>query len=354
MAKKNRGKRGRQNAIRSFLAPLTPQQAKREARARTRLEFGEVGRALRSEMDASRQQSKNLNAWYQQYQNNMDRLRQGQLANTNALQEQSRQSAGLMNDAAAAQRTALNTEEAASAALRGATTSGAGATEAAGATQRQNLMAATRDANAQLGSSAYNRLAEVNAAADLGRQADQRQERNTQLKIRSKMRDLKRDKGAARLKNYRDIVQGERDYSIQKQGLAKDYGYQDAMRYVADQGLARAQTSAGATKYAADKYTASDLKTAKIYARGQNGQAITGSDIKTGLAHVNQLVADAPNSGKYARDMWRNPRALRTYLISKKNLDPKLAAIVVRRWRNTGPSPGSKSWSDKNKERSGR
>ena len=237
MAKKNRGKRGRQNAIRSFLAPLTPRQAKREARARTRLEFGEVGRALRSEMDASRQQSKNLNAWYQQYQDNMDRLRQGQLANTNALQEQSRQSAGLMSDAAAAQRTALDTEEAASAALRGATTSGAGATEAAGATQRQNLMAATRDANAQLGSSAYNRLAEVNAAADLGRQADQRQERNTQLKIRSKMRDLKRDKGAARLKNYSDVIRQERDYSIQNRTLAKDYGYQDAMRYVADQGV---------------------------------------------------------------------------------------------------------------------
>lgn len=354
MAKQNRPNRKRKGAIRSFLAPLTPKQARREANARTQLEFGEVARAIRGQLDASRQQSKNLNAWYEQYQGNMEKLRQGQLANTNALQEQSRKTGELMDTTAAAQRQALDSEEAKSAAIRGATTSGAGASEAAGATQRQNLMGSTRDVNAQIGASAYNRLAEVNAAAELGRQADQRQERNTRLKLQSKLRDVKRDKGAARVKNRADIIRQERDWAGFNRTLAQKDRYSNAMITQAQLGLAGKQASASATKYAAAKYSGAKIKAAKIYARGQNGQAITGADIKTGLAHVNQVIADADKPKEYARGLWKNPRALRTYLISKKNLDPKLAAIVVRRWRNYGPNPGSKSWSDKNEERSGR
>lgn len=216
MAEKNRKNK---NRIRSVVEPFSPKQIGRETKARVRLEFGDTQRALQGDLRASQQQSKNLNAWYGQYQDNMERLRQGQLANTSALQEQSRANAGLMNQAATAQREALDAEEAKSAALRGASTSGAGATEAAGETQRQALMASTSDRNAQMGSSAYNRLAEVNAAAGLGLQADQRRERGTRLETRSKMRDLARDKGASRVKNRSDIIRGERDFSIQNRTL---------------------------------------------------------------------------------------------------------------------------------------
>lgn len=354
MAKKQ-GSRQRSKQINSLIAPLTPKGLRQEVRARTRLQYGELGRALRGDLRASRAQSKNLNAWYNEYQREMDKLRSGQLANTQALQGQMASNAGAVSQAGAATRDALQSEEDRSAAIRGTASTGENTSrDAAGATQRSALAASSRDAAAQMGASSNNLLTGIAAASELGRQADQRAERNTRLQTQSKLRDLKREKGDFRVKTRGDLRQSERDWTIQNRTLAKDYGYQDAMKYVADQGLARAQASAAGNLGAAQLYSDAKVQSAKIYARGQNGQAIRGRDIQAGLADVNQLIADAPKPKEYARGVWKNPRALRTYLISKKNLDPKLAAIVVRRWRNVGPSPGSKSWSDKNKERSGR
>ena len=350
MAKKQ-GSRQRSKQINSLIAPLTPKGLRQEVRARTRLQYGELGRALRGDLRASRAQSKNLNAWYNEYQREMDKLRSGQLANTQALQGQMASNAGAVSQAGAATRQALQAEEDRSAAIRGTVSTGENTSrDAAGAAQRSALAASSRDAAAQMGASSNNLLTGIAAASELGRQADQRAGRNTRLQTQSKLRDLKREKGDFRVKTRGDLRQSERDWTIQNRTLAKDYGYQATVRDQTAGGIKEAQLYAGAARAQA----AAKVQSAKIYARGQNGQAITGADIKTGLAHVNQLIADAPKPKEYARGLWKNPRALRTYLISKKNLDPKLAAIVVRRWRNYGPNPGSKSWSDKNKERSGR
>ena len=317
MAKKNK------NRIRSVVEPFSPKQIRRETRARVRLEFGDADRALRGDLRASQQQSKNLNAWYQQYQGNMDRLRQGQLANTNALQEQSRASAGLMGEAAAAQRSALDAEEQRSAALRGASTSGAGATEAAGETQRQALMTSTRDRNAQIGSSAYNRLAEVNAAAGLGLQADQRRERGTRLETRSKMRDLARDKGASRIKNRADIIRGERDFSIQNRTLNANIADDRADNALDRQREARlASQGSGGSGGSSGK---------------GGGGGVPREDLRQAIAYTREAIRDTPGA-KWGD--WRGLKGAKTELIDgliNRGVSPAAARAaywtLFQRWR---------------------
>lgn len=308
MAKKNK------NRIRSVVEPFSPKQIRRETRARVRLEFGDADRALRGDLRASRQQSKNLNAWYQQYQGNMERLRQGQLANTNALQEQSRASAGLMNQAATAQREALDAEEQRSAALRGASTSGAGATEAAGETQRQALMTSTRDRNAQIGSSAYNRLAEVNAAAGLGLQADQRRERGTRLETRSKMRDLARDKGASRIKNRADIIRGERDFNIQNRTLNANIADDRA-----DNALDRQREARLASQGSGGSGGSS----------GGGGRSVDRQDVGRGVALLDGQVTTTDNWMSF-----KTPKGQRKafYYLRRNGLSPAEARRAIRRF----------------------
>ena len=217
MAKKNR------NRIRSVVEPFSPRQIRREANARTRLEFGEAGRALRGDLRANAQDRRNTNAWFQQYQNTMAGLRAEQDRANAGLRERMGQGATALGTQGAARADAVQSDQNRSASIRGAVAdSGARASENAAESQRQALMGLARDRADQMGESSQSRLRQVNSAAELGRQADIRQIRNEALETRAKMRDLARDKGAARVKNVGDLTRAERDFLIQRRTLNND------------------------------------------------------------------------------------------------------------------------------------
>ena len=214
MAKKNR------NRIRSVVEPFSPRQIRREANARTRLELGEAGRALRGDLRAKAQDQRNTNAWFRQYQNTMAGLRAEQDRANAGLRERMGQGASALGTQGAARADSVQSDQDRSASIRGAIAdTGAGATESAAERQRQALMGLARDRADQMGESSQSRLRQVNSAAELGRQADIRQIRNEALETRAKMRDLARDKGAARVKNVGDLTRNERDFYIQRRTL---------------------------------------------------------------------------------------------------------------------------------------
>lgn len=214
MAKKNR------NRIRSVVEPFSPRQIRREANARTRLELGEAGRALRGDLRANKQDRRNTNAWFQQYQNTMAGLRAEQDRANAGLRERMGQGASALGTQGAARADSVQSDQDRSASIRGAIAdTGARATESAAESQRQALMGLARDRADQMGESSQSRLRQVNSAAELGRQADIRQIRNEALETRAKMRDLARDKGAARVKNIADLTRAERDQDIQRRTL---------------------------------------------------------------------------------------------------------------------------------------
>lgn len=337
MAKKQ-GSRQRSKQINSLIAPLTPKGLRREVRARTRLQYGELGRALRGDLRASRAQSRNLNAWYNEYQREMDKLRSGQLANTQALQTQMASNAGAVSQAGAATRDALQAEEDRSAAIRGTVSTGENTSrDAAGAAQRSALAASSRDAAAQMGASSNNLLTGIAAAAELGRQADQRAERNTRLQTRSKLRDLKREKGDFRVKTRGDLRQSERDWTIQNRTLAKDYGYQDAMKYVADQGVRKmgiyASTNPGGSG-----------------GGGGGGGGVSGKDGRRAMGYLREGIRGS--GGTWGS--WRELKANRTVLIDdliNRGVDPAAARAayntLFRRWRKRrGGRPSAPSRGD--------
>lgn len=342
MAKKQ-GSRQRSKQINSLIAPLTPKGLRQEVRARTRLQYGELGRALHGDLRASRAQSKNLNAWYNEYQREMDKLRSGQLANTQALQGQMASNAGAVSQAGAATRDALQSEEDRSAAIRGTVSTGENTSrDAAGAAQRSALAASSRDAAAQMGASSNNLLTGIAAASELGRQADQRAERNTRLQTQSKLRDLKREKGDFRVKTRGDLRQAERDWAIQNRTLAKDYGYQATVRDQTAGGVKQAQLYAGAMR-------------AQAAAKGGGGGSgggggVSGKDGRRAMGYLREGIRGS--GGTWGS--WRELKANRTVLIDdliNRGVDPAAARAayntLFRRWRKRrGGRPSAPSRGD--------
>ena len=351
MAKQN----NRKDRMRGILGLRTRKEVMREARARTQLETAPTARELAGQYRASQQDSRNINSWYQQYQSQMEKLRGQQGTAFADAQANARANASYLSGQSADRSDAVRSDQDRSAAIRGAVADpGSSATESAAEAQRRALIASGADRLNAVTLSAQSRLAGTNMATELGRQADQRQERNRRAEIDAKRRDLARDRGATMVKNVGDLIRSEREQMNFGRSLAQKDRYSQAMITQAQLGLAGKQASANATLGAAQLYSGAKIQAAKIYARGQNGQPIRGRDIQVGLAHINQTIAESENPKRYRRWAYNNPRALRTYLISKKGLDPKEAAIVVRRWRNVGPAPGSAAWAKKKKERSGR
>lgn len=323
MAKKNR-----KNQMRNILAPMDRRRIMREAGARTRLEYAPAQRAVQGDLRASKQQSRNINSWYQQYQNQMNALRTQQAGNTQALQDQMNKNAEALGGQAAARSSAVADDQSRSAAIRGAMVDpSAGATESAADTQRQALLASSRDRAAQMGASANTRLAGVNAAAELGRQADQRQERNTRLESRAKLRDIARDRGASRIKNIGDLIRAERDYSIQNRGLAQRDRYSQALITQAQLGLAGKQASANATLGAAQLYSGAKIKAAKIYNAG-GGKKVKGGDV---LRAQDYLRAELVTTGASWQDV-RNNRQRWVAQLTSRGADPVAARVAVRRY----------------------
>ena len=190
----------RKNKINSIVAPLTPGRMKKEIGAETRMKYGELGRDLRGDLRASGQDIRNTNSWFAQYQNRMNPVRDEQAAGTANLQDEMRKNASYLSGWNQNQSQATGASEDRSAAIRGAVADPTAASrDEAADTQRQALLASSRDRAAQIGESTGGYLRGVTAASELGRQADVRGIRNTIAETRSKVRDLKREKGDFRV-----------------------------------------------------------------------------------------------------------------------------------------------------------
>jgi hypothetical protein len=308
MAKKNKNK----NRIKDVIGPLSPKQVRRETKARVRLEFGDVGRALRGDLRASRQNSRNIQSWYGEYQNQMNKLRAGQAANTQTLQNQMNQNASYLGGQGSARSSAVADDQGRSAAIRGAMTDqGAGATENAAEGQRQALLASSRDRAAQMGYSSNSRLAGVNSAAELGRQADQRQERNTRLETRAKMRDLARDKGASRIKNRADITRQERDFYISRRTLNSNIRSDKEQRALDRQRENRIASGGGSGG-----------------GSGSGGKGSSGYSVGEAMSLVTAQVAKSGGSWTEVR---KNPGIAVAALVDRGVSKP-VAKKAVRRW----------------------
>jgi hypothetical protein len=324
MAKQN----NRKNRMRGILGFRSRGQLMKEAKARTRLELGPVGRELGGQFRASKQDSRNINSWYGQYQNQMARLRGEQRDAFTQAQSNARANADYLSGQGSDSASAVQTDQDRSAAIRGVTADpGAAATESAAAAQRRALLASGADRLNAVTLSAQSRLANTNQAAELGRQADQRQERNRRAEIRARKADLARDKGAAMVKNLGDLTQTERDWSIQNRTLKQKDRYSNAMITQAQLGLAGKQASANATLGAAQLYSGAKIKAAKIYNAG-GGKKVKGGDV---LRAQDYLRAELGASGASWQDV-RNNRQKWVAQLTNRGADPVAARVAVRRY----------------------
>jgi hypothetical protein len=211
----------RKNKINSIVAPLTPGRMKKEIGAETRMKYGELGRDLQGDLRASGQDIRNTNSWFAQYQNRMNPVRDEQAAGTANLQDEMRKNASYLSGWNQNQSQATGASEDRSAAIRGAVADPTAASrDEAADTQRQALLASSRDRAALIGESTGGYLRGVTAASELGRQADVRGIRNTIAETRSKVRDLKREKGDFRVARAGEKRGEERDWNIQNRTFA--------------------------------------------------------------------------------------------------------------------------------------
>lgn len=335
-----------------------PKQLRKERKAMARLEYRPVIKAAQDQIRISKTSQRQLNQFYKNYRGAVANTANKSDANTQRLYEQSRDTAADLGKRYDDKINQLAADDAKSAALRGASVdSGNQQRSLAGESQRQNLMNADSKLLSQLGASSSAYLRNVALASRQGQRLDNRRERNTRQNARNDIRDARKERNAKVNTLRAEQRQAERDWRIQKAAFGPK-GYNAAMRDQSLKGLQSAKITAGATRDQSKKTLQGKKVTAgAMRAQGRGGGGGGGysrGEIRTGIAHINQAISEAENPKKYRRQAWRNPGKLRTYLISKKGLDPKLARIAVRRWRNTGPRPGSKAWTRKNKQRSGR
>jgi hypothetical protein len=365
MAKPNKNRKKQINRI---TAPITsPKQVRREVGAAARLEYGGTQRQIRGEKRASRQASRNINSWHKQYQDTLQNLRQEGIQDQAATANQAKNAMMMAGGQDRANRSALAAEEAKSAGLRGATPQYGGQSQSIeAAAQRSNLDALAHNRTSQIGQSNTNMLGEIRGAAVLGRNASLREERAVRQNLDADMRVLRKDKGAFKVSQRASIRQSERDYGLQKQTLAKDRNYADAIVTQAELGLAGKQASANAQVAAAQLYAGAKIKAQQIYGQtvrqqGKGGgKDITGTDIKRAQDY---LVAGLQKRGNSWQLVKSNPQSAIASL-TDRGVDPNVARIAVKNFvarklkahrRDRGKSKiGSKAWQDENDKRSGR
>lgn len=339
MATRNRGKQ-----ISAVVRPRTKKQIAKEARALANLQYGETSRALQGNLRETRQLGKNTNAWFRQYQKGMRGLQRGQLAGTRWLQRQMRKNANVLNAQSAQTTAGVDAGAERSAAIRGAETGNVSADARAAAAQRQALLGSTRSRAAQIGASGVNRLAGVTAAAQLGRQADQRRIRGEVLETRSKLRDLKRDKGAAFVKNVGDLTRAERDQDIQRRTLNANIADDRA-----DNALARREENRLANGGSGGS------------GGGSGGGGYKGGEIRSAVGQLRIQLVEGGISPRSPQQLRQRRQSIMDDLTSPPNaLDTRLAQIAYRqvlnraiRWDRNPNNVGSSAWKEKQRERQG-
>jgi hypothetical protein len=350
----------RKKKLNSIIAPLeSPKQVRREVNAAARMRKRGVAQNIRGSIRESREQSRNIRSWYGQHQKQIaDITAQGvrQQGATDAQAIRQSQAAGQQD---ANNRRELQADENQSAAYRGVTPDSTAAARGVEAeAQRGNLRTIAGDRSTAQGQTNANFLGQIQASSRLGRDAMLRGERAVRQNARQDMGRLKKDTGDFKV-TYRGNLRGkERDFYLQNKTLKGKDNYSEAMKYVADAGLAGKQASAGATIAAAKIYSGGKIKAAKIYGRGQGGKKITGADIKRAGSYLRSEVGDAP---------WQSVATRRQKMIDRlvnRGVDPVAAKMAVRRYitvnRKKDKSDkakgkiGSPAWQKEKDKRSGK
>jgi hypothetical protein len=322
----------RKKKINTVIAPLTPKQLNREIGAETRMKYGELGRDLQGDIRASNTDIRNTNSWFKQYQNRMNPVRDEQAASTANLQRDMRDNASYLSGWNRDQSDATGAAEDRSAAIRGAVADPTAASrDEAADTQRQALLASSRDRAAQIGASTGGFLRGVTAASELGRQADVRGIRNTIVETRSKQRDLKREKGDFRVARTGEKRGEEREWASLNRTFRAGRADSAADRALDAQELALARqkenriASGGGSKgsRAEDK---KERREDRREARQERRQAI-----QEGMAAIRLQIANGDPPSK-ARKVLSDPNYLYNWLVDKKGLDPAVARAVRNRW----------------------
>lgn len=329
----------RKNKINSIVAPLTPGRMKKEIGAETRMKYGELGRDLQGDLRASGQDIRNTNSWFAQYQNRMNPVRDEQTAGTANLQDEMRKNASYLSGWNQNQSQATGASEDRSAAIRGAVADPTAASrDEAADTQRQALLASSRDRAAQIGESTGGYLRGVTAASELGRQADVRGIRNTIAETRSKVRDLKREKGDFRVARAGEKRGEERDWNIQNRTLSSN----------------NRNAAAGRALDWATENRLSSQGSGSGGSGGSKGGAggYKPAEIRSTVSQLREQLRDAGISPKSPQSIRRQKREILDELISPPNpVDPALARAAYRRvlkaarkWDKNPNNPGSSEW----------
>ena len=313
--------------MRRFVSPTT-KQLRRERASAARLEYKPVIKAARDEIRVSREAQKQLNEFYGGYRAATDRAAERSQRNTDDLYGRAQSTAADLGRRYDDRLREMSAEDAKSAEIRGATQdTGAERRSVAGESQRQNLMNADAQLLARLGASSSEYLRNVALASNAGQRLDLRRERNIRRNARNDIRDAKKERNAKMAALRSEQRGAERDWRLSQQTLAKDYGYQNAMKYVADRGVARAQASAAGQVRTAGIYSNAKIKSAQLYNAG-GGKKVKGSDISEGMSILrNQLRQGQKSIG------WgiRNKQQVIDTLVDRGNMDRRLARIVVNR-----------------------
>ena len=312
--------------MRRFVNP-TVRQLRRERASAARLEYKPVIKAARDEMRISRTAERQLNEFYDGYRNAREQAASRTRAGTDDLYNRSRDTAADLGRRYDDRIAEMSADDAKSAEIRGAAKdTSAERRSLAGESQRQNLMNADAQLLARLGSAAEQFQRNVALASNTGQRLDLRRERNIRRNARNDIRDAKKERNA-KISVLRGEQRGaEREYQLQRQTLAKDRGYQDAMRYVADQGVARAQASAAGQVRAAGIYSNAKIKSAQLYNAG-GGKKVKGADV---LRAQDLLRAEMKKRQLSWQDVRRNQQ--RWYaVLTDRGADPVAARVAVRR-----------------------
>lgn len=201
-------------------APLEPKTLRKEVRSRTNLEYRPLERKLGGELRASNQRVRDVGNWWGEYLAQVAGLRAD---TTNAYANAATQTQGLIDQSSAidtANTQRLNTEEAASAALRGQAPSGEAAQrEAAAQAQRNYLSSAMGGANAARGANQYAYLTDKQRIGAGQSIASRREEQKRGISIRQDQRELAKSRGDFAVKTRGDLRDKERDYLIQRRAF---------------------------------------------------------------------------------------------------------------------------------------
>lgn len=330
----------KKNRVRSLVAALTPKQARKEIKAEAKLAYGGQLRDLGKQIGASKQQSRQINQWYDQYRNNVADIQRGQAASTAALQGQARAWDNTAATRAKAETNRVSGEEDRSAAIRGALpNSGAADTDKAAEEQRNALRKSYGMRAAEMGTASNNLLEQFREASFSGLRDDQRRERNIRLNIQKDRAAAKKERDLFKVSQMGVKRKEERDWRFQNKSLRSDNRNAAANR---------------ALDWATENRIASEGSGGGGGSKGSGGGGggYKPAEVRGAVAQLRRQLDKAGTSPRDPKTIKRQKTTILDELMSPPNaLDPALARIAYRRilkkaqrWDSNPNNPGSSTW----------